>query len=161
MAQRKPADVGTIATYLTNLIGRAVDAKASDPQKEVTGGVVASYADSSGAVEALCVCDVGASASLAAALSLVGPGQVDDATKAGKLEGVLRENFFEVCNILGRLVSESASGASLEQLNLSTLVDLAELPDDLSALFNSPDARVDTKINVQGYSGGYLALLTK
>ena len=162
MAERKPANVGAIAKYLSDLMGRDVEAKAVAAMDDVGGGaVVASYTDDNGGVEALCVCDVGAAASLAAALSLVGPAQVQDAAKAQKIDGVLRENFHEVCNILGRLVSESTSGIDTEQLRLRELSDVADAPEDVATLLGAPAARVDTNISVQGYSGGYLALLTQ
>jgi hypothetical protein len=112
--------------------------------------------DAAGKICAASIFDIGAAASLAAALTVLLPAQARASVDAKKLDQGLFENLREICNVT--VTAFVTGGAS--QLSLSQLYDKpAELPPEAAAIVKKPSARLDTTIAVRGYPGGYLALL--
>lgn len=92
----------SVAKALGGILGKDVKATAQKaptplPLKEC---FVGRYDDGAGTLEALVVIDFALAASLGSALALIPAGVTKDAIKVKKLEGDMRDNAYEVANIL-------------------------------------------------------------
>jgi DNA-binding response OmpR family regulator len=93
----------TLASILSNLLGREVATKPAPGPRLTNPGVVAHYRSPSGA-GALLVAELGVAVALGAALTRV-PAQVAaEYVKEGELPEVVLQNFGEVLNVLSHVV---------------------------------------------------------
>ena len=160
--RRAPADEDAIARFLGNLLGCEVRVfPAQEEEFSVAGAVVAAYVDGGGRLEALCICDVSGAAGLALAASIVNSTQLEAAIKRQRIDGVLRERLYTVCEFMGSLFVASQTTENGNRLALRDLTDFSESPADVKALLDSHSKRVDIVISVSGNDSGHLALLTR
>ncbi len=146
-----------VADMLGGLISRAVTAKAAPALKLDLGSQsVAAYLDESKSLLAVAYCDLPVGASLAAALMLVPSERVDECVKEKELDTVLKENLYEIFNVMASLFPKNgAPRLVLRELNAD-----GTIPDDVKAVLDKPGARLDLDINVSGYRSGKLAILS-
>ena len=154
MSGRSLPDVNGLQKLFTDLLGRAVKAKAAGSPLDVTKGAlcVAQYTAPDGALGALFVAEVGIAAYLSAALSIVPEARAKEAIKAGALDELLQENFREVCNVVTAALN--ARGGS-PMLVLKDVVGNPATADEAKAL----TSRLDVEVDVTGYGSGKLAIL--
>ena len=117
--------------------------------------VVATYVDDAGDVRAVVLLDLALGAVLGAALALVPPPRVAEATASGRVPEDLADNTREVLNVAASLFS-----CDDVHLKLRT-VDVAPAPaDDTAVAFlRRPGRRRDVRVDVPGYGAGILAVL--
>lgn len=110
-------------------------------------------------VAALCIAELRMAASLGAALLLLPGVVVQEVEAANSLDGDAREAYDEVMNmLLGRLNQSSPVHLKL----VGTFEHPQEtLPDDAWVVLESPSARRDFALQIDGYGEGRLAILTR
>jgi hypothetical protein len=143
-----------LARLLRDLFGRAVAAKGVSAPA-ATKCFIASYVDAEGRVAALAVCDVAAGATLGSAIALIPSGAAADAARAGRLTADMVDNLREVLNVAASLFT------GLHVTFREVLPPGAPLAPDQSAILSRPSARLDSSVEVTGYTAGVLSLLVR
>lgn len=145
-----------VRDFLGDLLGKPVSvSKAAqvDFSVEPEGYVTGLYKDDKDRLIGACITDISLAASTGAALAMMPVAVAKEAVEAGKLDEGLRDNFYEVVNILSRLLN----GPSVPHLRLTELVD--GVPDDVRALVEKSKGRKSYDVTVVGYTGGKLGLI--
>lgn len=145
-----------VSDFLADLLGAAVAAEKvskSEPLRDPEECVTALYVEDDGRLGGACVADLPFAATAGAALAMMPKAVVDDALKAGELIESLRENFFEVVNILTALLA----GPSVPHLRLDRLED--GIPDEVREMFAEAPGKRQYNVSVIGYPGGRMALM--
>lgn len=103
-----PYEVGNMFRVL---MGRPVEAKIYPGAPGAVSGTdqIAVYVDDHGEIMAICLCSVGLSAAVGAALSMLSPQVAHDASARHGLPDNMRENHFEVMNISARFFNSPYS----------------------------------------------------
>lgn len=146
-----------VRDFLGDLLGKPVSvSKASskiDFTEEADGYVTGLYVDDKNHLIGACISDISLAATAGAALAMMPASVAKEAVDAGKLEEGLRDNFYEVVNILSRLLN----GPSVPHLRLTELVD--GVPDDVAQLIEKAKGRKNYDVTVVGYAGGRMGLV--
>lgn len=146
-----------VRDFLGDLLGKPVSVtKASnkiDFSDEDQSYVTGLYVDDHDRLIGACISDIPLAATAGAALAMMPASVAKEAADAGKLEEGLRDNFYEVVNILSRLLN----GPSVPHLRLTELVD--GVPADVTALIEKAKGRRNYDVTVVGYSGGRMGLV--
>lgn len=143
-----------VARLLSDLFGRDVTVKPGT----APGGpnAVAIYRGDEDQRLCACLADLSVAANVGAALTMVPAGTAADAVKSGQLSETLRENAYEVFNILAQLFN--VSGHS--HVRLKAVTDpLASPPEDVATQLAGGMGRIDLAIEIAGYGGGSLSIL--
>lgn len=142
-----------LCDLLTDLLGRDVKLSPDDP---VPTGLqdsfsVATFVTDSLATTALAVLDLPLSAHLGACLGLLPAGAAEDAIAASNLPDVLRENLYEVVNIVSALFNVP----NAPHVKLYALHGPGDpLPADVRGWLGQRGGRLDVHLSVTGYGGG-------
>lgn len=147
-----------VRDFFGDLLGRSVsvakrpvtDLSQLDPDEKWVTGLYVSQKD---ALIGACVADLQLAANAGAALAMISPQVAKEAVAAGELGENLRDNFYEVVNILSALLN----GPSVPHLRLTELVD--GIPDDVVALSKRAGGNKHYDVTIVGYAGGTLALI--
>ena len=117
--------------------------------------VVATYVDDAGDVRAVVLLDLALGAVLGAALALVPPPRVAEATASGRVPEDLADNTREVLNV-------AASLFNCDDVHLK-LRDVAVAPEPVHGptvdFLRRPGRRADVKVDVPGYGAGVLGIV--
>jgi hypothetical protein len=149
-----------IRDFMGDLLGKAVsvakrkpvDFVAVDPAADdvfVTGR----YLDDTGRLAGACVSDLALATSVGAALAMISPEVAKESVKAGALNESLRENYYEVLNIMSALLN----GPSVRHLKLDDVVD--GVPQDVADLIAVASGLKYYDVTIVGYTGGRLGLI--
>lgn len=145
-----------VRDFLGDLLGKPVSVTktgemdfAKEPETYLTG----LYVDDKDRLIGACITDIPLAATAGAALAMMPAAVAKEAVDAGKLEEGLRDNFYEVVNILSRLLN----GPSVPHLRLTELVE--GVPEDVIALAEKAKGRKHYDVTVVGYTGGKLGLI--
>ncbi len=147
-----------VKELIGGLLGRDVEVAASDAflLEPTTAACVAIYVDERVHTAAVCVLSLELAASLGAGLALLPPKLVTDAAKLGELTDPVRDNLYEILNIMSSLLN--ADGAP--HVKLYDLYTATETPPrDVQALARMFGRRLDLEVEVVGYGSGRLALV--
>jgi len=147
-----------VAGLLGALYGKSVDVEgcgAVSPRPRAPS-VVAAYYDRQGVFEAVCLCDLAFAAGAGAALSLMPADVAVRCVRRQELDEYVLQNLHEVLNVAAQLFSVGHGGGLV--LRGFYLLPGA-LPDEVSALLQSPAARLDIQVTISGYRPGKMALL--
>jgi hypothetical protein len=150
--------VKLIKDVLDGLLGRDVElapCAAALTSVDAIGGVLASYIDDGGALQAAAGWDLPAAAYVGAAVGLVPRGGADAAVEERYLPESLVENLAEVSNVLASVFQ--AAGNPHLRLD-KTYRPAASAPDPETALLYAPGQRIDLSVDVPGYGAGRLAV---
>ena len=151
----------SIRDLLTDLVGRPVRADAAtaplglDPERPA---YAATYRFDDGRVAALTVCDLAAAMSLGAAIGFMSKADAEREFEehGQQLAGDLEEFFREVVNVVAKLLNSPTSPHV-------ALRELDPLPGkvraDMARVALRPSARLDTRVEVEGFDPGQLAVL--
>jgi hypothetical protein len=147
-----------VRDFLGDLLGRSVsvakrpvtDLSQLDPDEKWVTGLYVSQKD---ALIGACVADLQLAANAGAALAMISEQVAKESVAAGELGENLRDNFYEVVNILSALLN----GPSVPHLRLTELVD--GIPDDVVALSKRAGGNKHYDVTIVGYAGGTLALI--
>ena len=145
-----------VRDFLGDLLGKPVSVtKASqidfndEPEQYVTG----LYVDDHDRLIGAFIADIPLAATTGAALAMMPAAVAKEAADKGKLEEGLRDNFYEIVNILSRLLN----GPSVPHLRLTELVD--GVPGDVLQLIEKAKGRKQYDVTVVGYAGGKMSLI--
>lgn len=145
-----------VRDFLGDLLGKPVSVTkcsaidfGEEPERFVTG----LYVNDKNQLIGACISDIPLAATTGAALAMMPAAVAKEAVDAGKLEEGLRDNYYEVVNILSRLLN----GPSVPHLRLTEVVD--GVPEDVLQLAEKAKGRKHYDVTVVGYSGGKLGLI--
>jgi hypothetical protein len=145
-----------LSDFLSELLGspvsvsKALDVDFADAAATFVTG---RYVDDKERLMCACVADLSLAATSAAALALIPREVVNETVASGTLGEPLRENFYEVANILSKFLN----GPTVPHVRLADLVD--GVPAEATRLMTAAGRRKDYDVTVVGYPGGHLTLL--
>jgi hypothetical protein len=145
-----------LSDFLTDLLGKPVSvAKAEevDFADDSVAFVTGRYVDDKDRLMCACIADLSLAATSGAALALIPSEVVAEAVGAGELGEALRDNYYEVVNILAQFVN----GPTVPHVRLADLVQ--GVPAEATRLMTAAGRRKDYEVTVVGYPGGHLTLL--
>jgi len=145
-----------VSDLLADLLGKPVSVSKSneiDLTDETVDFVTGRYLDDRERLMCACIADVSLAATAGAALALIPREVVTQAVESGELGESLRDNYYEVLNIL----SQFLNGPTVPHVRLADLVD--GVPEDAGRLLTAATRRKDYEVTVVGYPGGRLTLL--
>src|SRR5690349_20281592 len=147
-----------VRSVIEGLVGRDVDIADGVPVPSKTTNVVAAYVGDKLALQAVCIVDIEAAARLGGALAMVPRGGVDDAIQERDLSPNLRDNCYEVLNVL----------ASVFNVPNAPHVRLYEMygpnqgvPGDVAAVAGIAGSRMDISLKIAGYGDGLMSIVVK
>lgn len=147
-----------VRSVIEGLVGRDVDISDGNPVTPRTTNVVAAYVGDRLALQAVCVVDIEAAARLGGALAMVPKGGVEDAIAERDLNQTLRDNCYEVLNVL----------ASVFNVPNAPHVRLYEMygpnqgvPGDVAAIAGIAGSRMDIALKIAGYGEGTMSIVVK
>jgi len=147
-----------VRSLLEGLTGRDVDIKDGQPVTPKTTNVVAVYVTDRLATSALCVVTIEGAARLGGALGMLPRGGVDDAIDTRDLVSPIRENCYEVLNVLSAVFNvPNAPHVKLYEMYGPNQV----VPSDVAALSAAVGQRMDVAFTVAGYGDGALSLVVR
>jgi hypothetical protein len=141
-----------------DLVGRPVELRDADPVPADPGNVVGIYVSDQLALSAVVVLDLTGAARLGGALGLLPRGAVDEAVEEGRLPEMLRDNCFEVLNVLTSAFN--APGAPHVRLYELYGPD-ASMPSDVAALAYALGQRLDVMLMISGYGDVHLSVVVR
>jgi hypothetical protein len=145
-----------VRIVLEGLTGRDIDLKDGRPVEPRTTNVVAVYVTDKLATSALCVVTIEGAARLGGALGLLPRGGVEDCIAGRDLDGPVRENCYEVLNVLSAVFNTP----NAPHVRLYTMYGPNEtVPTDVAALSAAVGNRMDVAFTVAGYGDGMLSLV--
>jgi hypothetical protein len=147
-----------VRSLVEGLIGRDTELHDAQPVPPKASNIVAVYVTDKLAVSALCVINVEAGARLGGALAMLPKGGVDDAIAEKDLYPALRDNCYEVLNVLAAVFNvPNAPHVRLYEM----LGPNGAVPSDIAALSATVGNRMDVQIEVAGYGSGLLSLVCR
>jgi len=147
-----------LRTLIEGLVGRDVELKDCDPVSAKTTNVIAVYVNDKLAVSALVVVDLEGAARLGGALAMLPRGGVDDAIAERDLPSMIRDNTYEVLNVLAAVFNvENAPHVRLYEMYGPS----GSVPSDVLALSQALGSRLDIQLSVAGYGAGKLSVITR
>jgi hypothetical protein len=143
---------------LEGLTGRDVDIADGQPVPTTSTNVVAVYATDRLALSALCVVNIEGAARLGGSLGMLPRGGVDDAIESRDLYSPIRENCYEVLNVLSAVFNvPDAPHVRLHEMYGPE----QPVPADVTALAATMAQRMDVAFTVAGYGDGLLSLIVR
>lgn len=147
-----------VRTLIEGLVGRDVEVKDCDPITAKPSNLVAAYVTDKLQVAVVIVVDIECGARLGGALGMLPRGGVDDAIKELDLAGLLRDNTYEVLNVLAAVFNvDNAPHVRLYEM----YGPVAAVPSDVLALSQMIGSRMDLELNIAGYGVGNLSIVTR
>jgi len=147
-----------VRSLLEGLVGRDVDLKETDPISNATTNLVAAYVTDTMTVSAVAVLDLAGAARLGGALGMLPKGGVDDAIAEKSLPDLMRDNAYEVLNVLAAVFNvEEAPHIRLYELYGPD----GAVPGDLLALSQVIGSRMDLILGLAGYGDARLSIITR
>lgn len=148
-----------VRDFLGDLLGKPVSVSKKpvtdlaeidlDEEKWVTG----LYVNDKNALIGACIADLKLAANAGAALAMISEQVAKEAISAGELGENLRDNFYEVVNIVSALLN----GPSVPHLRLTEMVD--GIPDEVLELAKRAAGNKRYDVTIVGYDGGTLGLI--
>lgn len=148
-----------IRTLVEGLVGRDVDLQDTDPPSggKITN-LVGVYVTDALKVSALAVLDLEGAARIGGALGMLPRAIVDEAIDALTLPGLLRDNAYEVLNVLAAVFNlENHPHVRLYQLYGPG----GSIPADVLALSQLAGSRMDVVLTVAGYGEARLSIVVR
>ena len=151
-------EVKSIGANLGPLVGKTVRVRELEVANAFGDDVhTARYVTRDDQLAALLQVELPLAAYLGAALALIPAAGAQEAADSGRLDDNLTDAFSEVANILAALLC--ADGAPhVRWVDLET--DPSRLGEADKAVLENPCERVDVEIEIEGYGGGKLSLVT-
>jgi hypothetical protein len=123
-----------------------------------TTNVVAAYVGDRLALQAVCIIDIEAAARLGGALAMVPRGGVEDAISERELSNTLRDNCYEVLNVLASVFN--VPGAPHVRL-YEMYGPNQGVPGDVAAVAGLAGNRMDIALSIAGYGAGTMSIVVK
>jgi hypothetical protein len=147
-----------VRSLVEDLVGRPVELGDADPVPNRPSNVVAVYVTDQLTMTAVVVVDLPGAARIGGALGMLPRGGVDDAIDEGHLSGMLRDNIYEVLNVLS--ATFNVPGAPHVRL-YEMYGPNASLPSDVAALATVLGNRLDVVLTIAGYGDAHLSVVVR
>ncbi len=145
-----------VRSLLEGLVGRDVEISDAEPVPPKATNVVAVYVTDRLAVSALAVVNIETAARIGGSLAMLPKGGVDDAIAEKDLFPALRDNCYEVLNVLSAVFNvPDAPHVRLYEMYGPN----GAIPADISALSATVGNRMDVSLKIAGYGDGLLSLV--
>ena len=139
-----------------DLVGRPVELGDGDPVPASTTNVVAVYVNDALGLAAAVVVDLPGAARIGGALGMLPRGGVDDAIDEQDVSGMLRDNCYEVLNVL----AATFNGAGAPHVRLYEMYGPdAPVPADVAALTARSGERLDVVLAIAGYGDARVSVV--
>ena len=147
-----------VRTLIEGLVGRDVVVRDADVLESRPSNLVAAYVTDKLQVALVIVVDIECAARLGGALGMLPRGGVDDAIKELDLSGLLRDNAYEVLNVLSAVfnVGEAPHVRLYEMYG-----PMGGVPRDVHALSQLFGSRMDLELSIAGYGEGHLSIVVR
>jgi hypothetical protein len=147
-----------VRSLLEGLVGRDVGIKDANTVPTKPTNVIAAYVNDKLTVSAVIVVNLEGAARLGGALAMLPKVGVDDAIAEGDLHAALRDNCYEVLNVLAAVFN----APNAPHVRLYEMVGpTTAIPPDIAALSATVGNRMDLEIEVSGYGMGLLSLVCR
>jgi hypothetical protein len=147
-----------IRSLIEGLVGRDVDLKDCGPIDGRITNLVAAYITDKLQVSVVIVVDIECAVRLGGALGMLPKGGVDDAIQEGEVSGLLRDNAYEVLNVLSAVFNvEDAPHVRLYELYGPG----GGVPSDVLALSQVMGSRLDLELTIAGYGPGRMSIIAR
>jgi hypothetical protein len=146
-------DAKGVRDMLADMFGRDVDVAPGVPPlaADLIRAMVAVYSDDHYHLAAVLGMDLHLAAYAAAAIGLVPAGAAEDCVADRELSQTLRENGFEVCNVVGALLNRDGH----PHVRMDKVVYPGETPpNDAAGRLLALGNRLDLTVKVHGYGAG-------
>ncbi|MCC6213446.1 MAG: hypothetical protein IT376_01140 [Polyangiaceae bacterium] len=144
-----------VSRLLRDLFGKPVQVKPTAPLAGPTIALLAVYADAQDTTAAVVASDLAFAAFGGAALAMIPRSVAEECVKRKRLDDNLRENFYEVVNIMAATLNSNDA----RHHRLVSLVEPAQAPSDARAVLQKPAKRVDFEVSVPDFGVGRLSML--
>lgn len=141
---------------LSTLVGRSITVAPGSRLAPSAPGYTALYVDDTGRPTGMAVFDMPLAAYTGAALVMIPVASAKDALAAGTLTPSLKENFYEVMNV----VSVVFTDALRRRQKLQATFENPNVPDAANKVLNAPHKRLDVNVTIDGYGAGRTSLYT-
>ncbi len=146
-----PIEQRMVKRTLDPLFGKEVSVKDAEPVEKNDSTIVGSYIDGAGNTTGVIVMDISCACYSAAALSMMPADIAEESIRAGKLEGGLRDNMYEVLNVG---VSFFSDGSTPDMRLKEMYVGTGELPDEVQNVFDKAYSDLHVEMDIPGYGSG-------
>jgi cellulase/cellobiase CelA1 len=147
-----------IRTLIEELIGHDIELTDGMPVPAKTTNVVAVYVTDRLATAALAVLDLEGAARIGGARGMLPRGGVQEAISERSLSGALRNNCYEVLNVMASVFN--LPGAQQVRLYEMYGPDKA-VPGDVAGLTAQTGRRMDVALRIAGYGNGMLSIVVR
>jgi hypothetical protein len=147
-----------VRSLVEDLVGRSVDLTDGDAVPAKATNVVAVYVNDKVNMSAMIVVDIECAAKLGGALGMLPIGGVEDAIDEKDLPPLMRDNCYEVLNVLAAVFNvENAPHVRLYEMYGPNQA----LPADVSAMVGTAGGRMDVALNITGYGVGRMSVIVR
>jgi len=147
-----------VRELVEGLIGRDIELKDATVLGMSPSNVVAVFVTDQLKVAALAVLDFDGAARIGGALGMLPKGGIDDAIKEQDLPTVMRDNTYEVLNVLSAIFNvEGAPHVRLYQM----YGPFGSMPNDVAQLAQALGTRLDLELVISGYGSARLSVVIR
>ena len=147
-----------VRSLLEGLTGKDIDIKDGKPIAPNPNNTIAVFVTDKLATAAVAVVDLAGAARLGGALGMLPKGGVDDAIDTKDLYSPIKENCYEVLNVLSAVFNV----AGAPHVKLYKMYGPGEaVPSDIAQLAAMLGSRMDVAFTISGYGDGQLSLVTR
>jgi hypothetical protein len=147
-----------VRNLVGDLLGRDVDIRDSEPIASKVTNVTGVYVTDRLATSAIAVLDFEGAARLGGALGMLPRGGVEDAIAERQLSSMLRDNTYEVLNVLASAFNVgNAPHVRLYQMYGPG----GGVPTDVASMGASVLGRMDVTLQISGYGSGKLSIVVR
>ncbi len=148
----------SVRSLIEDLVGRGVDLTDGEVLPAKTTNVVAVYVNDKVNLSAVIAVDLECAARLGGALGMLPPGGVADAIEERDLPPLMRDNCYEVLNVLA--AAFNTPGAPHVKLYEMYGPNQA-VPTDVANLVGAAGGRVDVVLSISGYGTGMMSIVVR
>lgn len=147
-----------LRSLLEGLTGRDIELRDGDPVPPKATNVIAVYVTDKIVTSAVCVVNIEGAARLGGSLGMLPKGGVDDAIDTRDLYSPIRENCYEVLNVLSAVFNvPNAPHVKLYEMYGPD----QDVPGDVAALAATMGSRMDLSISIAGYGDGLMSVVVR
>lgn len=147
-----------VRSLIEDLVGRGVDLADGDALPSKTTNVVAVYVNDKVNLSAVIAIDLECAARLGGALGMLPLGGVADAIEERELFPLMRDNCYEVLNVLAAVFN--IPGAPHVRLYEMYGPNQA-VPADVATIVGAAGGRMDVVLNISGYGVGTMSIIVR
>jgi hypothetical protein len=147
-----------VRSLVEDLVGRTVDLTDDDAVGNKPTNIVAVYVNDKVNLSAVIVTDLDLAAGMGGALGMLPIGGVEDAIEEGELPGLIRDNCYEVLNVLAAVFNVGEA----QHVRLYQMYGPGEeVPPDATQLAYAVGGRMDVTLDIAGYGTGRFSVVVR